>query len=229
MLGCHIDHIAVTAASLEAGAEYVVRALGVRPQAGGEHQRMGTHNLVLRLGDFTYLEVIAPNPEAPRPQRPRWFALDNPNAVALPRLATWIVRTTNIQKALVALPEALGQIEPMSRGALNWLITVPSDGSLPLGGVAPALIEWQVPAHPASRMQDVGCSLVRIELFYPEPKRLLALLGALGLQKPVHVSEIAAAASPFLLAHIRTPHGVRIIGAPPSVTGMASSHLQELV
>ena len=223
---CHIDHIAVTAASLEAGAEYVVQALGIRPQAGGEHQRMGTHNLVMRLGESTYLEVIAPNPEAPRPQRPRWFALDDPQAVAQPRLATWIARTTNIREAVAALPERLGQIEPMSRGALNWLITVPSDGSLPLGGVAPALIEWQVPAHPASRMPDVGCSLVRLELFHPEPQRVVALLGALGLQESVEVLGIAASERPFLVAHIRTPHGVRTIGAPPTIEGTASDRLR---
>jgi hypothetical protein len=61
---CRIDHIAVTAPTLEAGAELVRLALGVEPQAGGAHARMGTHNLLLRLGDAVYLEVIAPDPRA---------------------------------------------------------------------------------------------------------------------------------------------------------------------
>ena len=71
MKPCQIDHIAVTAPSLEAGAEYVWEALGVPLQPGGEHERMGTHNLLLRLGESTYLEVTAPNPRAPKHQRPR--------------------------------------------------------------------------------------------------------------------------------------------------------------
>jgi hypothetical protein len=214
MLRCHIDHIAITAPSLEAGAEFVVQALGVSPQAGGEHERMGTHNLVLRLGESMYLEVIAPNPKAPKPQRPRWFALDDPNAVSKPRLATWIARTTNIREAVATIPEPLGKIEPMSRGALYWLISVPLDGSLPLGGVAPALIEWQVPAHLASNMKETGCSLAQLELFHPEPQRATALLGLLGLQRSVQVWGLPSSDSPHLVAHVNTPRGVRTIGAP---------------
>ena len=45
-------------------------------QVGGEHPRMGTHNLLLRLGDSVFLEVLSPNPDAPPPSRPRWFGLD---------------------------------------------------------------------------------------------------------------------------------------------------------
>lgn len=77
MPGCRIDHITITAPSLAAGAEFVSQTLGVLPQVGGEHPRMGTHNLLLRLGDALFLEVISPNPLVPAPARPRWFALDN--------------------------------------------------------------------------------------------------------------------------------------------------------
>ena len=55
---CHIDHIVITAPSLETGAEFVMQALGVKPQPGGEHERMGTHNLVLRLDEPTYLMTV---------------------------------------------------------------------------------------------------------------------------------------------------------------------------
>ena len=71
-----LDHITVTTFSLEAGTAFVSKALGVSPQPGGEHPRMGTHNFLLRLGDAMFLEVIAPNPAAPAPSRPRWFGLD---------------------------------------------------------------------------------------------------------------------------------------------------------
>ncbi len=211
---CHIDHLVVTAPSLEAGAEHVERALGVQLQKGGEHQRMGTHNLLLRLGDSLYLEVIAPDPAAPRPSRPRWFELDGPWAADSPRLATWIARTTDIHRAIAELPVQLGHIESMSRGELRWLITIPSDGSLPLGGAAPALIEWQVPVHPASRMEEQGCSLQRLEVFHPEPERVATLLGQLGLAPRVPVRALPPGASPFLVAQICSPDGVRSIGGP---------------
>jgi hypothetical protein len=57
-----MDHIIVSAFSLEVGADFIRKSLGVSPQPGGEHPRMATHNLLLRLGDSIFLEIIAPNP-----------------------------------------------------------------------------------------------------------------------------------------------------------------------
>ena len=71
-----IDHIAVTAPSLALGAAWLEQVLGVATQPGGEHPLMGTHNVLLRLGDDVYLEVIAADPRAAAPARPRWFGLD---------------------------------------------------------------------------------------------------------------------------------------------------------
>src|SRR5437773_1637016 len=106
------------ASCLAAGVDFVRRTLGVMPQAGGEHARMGTHNALLRLGDSAYLEVIAPNPGAPKPQRPRWFGLDELAADAPPRLTTWAVRSPDIRAPVEAAEEALGTVEPMTSGDL---------------------------------------------------------------------------------------------------------------
>jgi Glyoxalase-like domain len=211
---CHIDHIAITAPKLEWGGDFVFRALGVRPQTGGEHPRMGTHNLLLRLGASMYLEVIAPNPAVARPRRPRWFALDELSTDSEPRLAAWVARTDDIHATQAALMEYLGEIEPMTRGSLQWLITVPANGCLPLGGAAPALIEWQSPIHPASTMLDMGCSLQKLEAFHPDPGRVSALLHSLGLQDSVQVSPLATRQGPYLIAHILTPNGLRTLGGP---------------
>lgn len=211
---CYIDHLTITAPNLEVGAEFVSQTLGVMPQRGGEHLRMGTHNLLLRLGDALFLEVISPNPEAPRPERARWFALDNLTAEASPRLATWVARTTDIHTTVTGSSEALGLIEPMARGTLNWLITIPADGSLPLGGIAPALIEWQAEPHPAAKLQDSGLSLHKLELCHPEPDQIAGLLKSIECQGPVSVSPVSKGAAPYLVAHINTPTGPRTLSAP---------------
>jgi hypothetical protein len=208
---CQIDHITVTAPTLAVGAAFVLQSLGVAPQAGGEHPRMGTHNLLLRLGDALFLEVIAPNPSAPAPSRPRWFALDTLGADCPPSLAAWVARTPDIRATVAASPETLGVIEPMSRGALNWQMTIPANGELPLYGIAPALIEWQAEAHPAVRLQDHGLSLVKLELFHPEPERISRLLLSLELDGPVAVVASSGRRGPFLRAHIDTPDGPRIL------------------
>lgn len=171
---------------------------------------MGTHNLLLRLGEALFLEVIATNPSAINPGRPRWFALDALAPQSEAALSTWVVRTTDIQATVSASSEALGNIEPMNRGPLNWLITIPADGSLALGGTAPTLIEWHSEVHPAQKLKDQGLSLAKLELFYPEPERLANLLQSLEIEAPVSVR---AGSVSRLVAHIHTPQGLRLLSA----------------
>jgi hypothetical protein len=204
----HIDHLAITSPNLKAGVELVRAVLGVTPQMGGAHPRMGTHNVLLKLGEALFLEVISPDPNAPKPDRARWFELDG---VRVPRLTNWVARTTDIRASLGAASEALGKAELMTRGSLSWMISIPADGSLPLGGAAPALIEWHAGAHPASGLQDAGCALRLFQLFHPQPERVSALLKSIALADEVEVRPLAAGERPYLAAHIETPAGVKIL------------------
>lgn len=206
----HIDHIVIVAPTLEVGARYVNERLGVTMQAGGRHPRMATHNLLLQLGPSTYLEVIAPEPASPAPTRPRWFAIDSLAATAPARLTTWVARTEDIQSARLAYGTECGEIEPMHRGTLNWQITIPEDGSLPLDGTAPSLIEW-ADSSPAVGLDDQGCALVSLELSHPQPARLWAILAAIGLNGPVIVNRTPPGERPSLSARILTPGGLRTL------------------
>jgi hypothetical protein len=199
---------------LEVGVEYVRQTLGVSPHLGGEHPRMGTHNSLLKLGEKVYLEVIAINPNAPPPNRPRWFQLDEPDPSHPVRLATWMARTDGIYAAITASPIPLGEIEPMSRGQLNWLITLPADGSLPLQGIAPVLIQWTAGAHPTATLPESGCALVRLEGFHPEAKEVIRMLKSIGFAGGFRVSALPSDQKPYLVAHIQTPAGVRQLSAP---------------
>ncbi|NKI70002.1 VOC family protein [Collimonas pratensis] len=219
MLHTCIDHLVITAPSLMDGAEYVRQALGVRLEAGGEHPRMGTHNSLLRLGDGLFLEMIAVNPEAPPPDRPRWFQLDAAGQNVQPRLATWVARTNNIHAAVAASPLAHGEIQPMTRGQLHWLITIPADGGLPLQGAAPTLIEWQAQPHPASKLPDLGCSLLGLEanLELAAAEQLSSMLALTGFQGAFSVNVVSAGLPCGLVAHIQTPTGLCRLGLPAGV------------
>lgn len=208
MLVCHMDHITVTAPTLESGVEFVTTKLGVAPRQGGKHPRMGTHNCLLKLGDTLFLEVIAPDPDAPRPGHPRWFELDAMAPDAPPRLAMWVARTADIRAACAACPEPLGEIEPMSRGLLDWLITIPADGSLPFNGCAPALIQWHANRHPASDMAESGCTLTQLEIRHPDADRLSRLLRRIGFEG---MASVSVAERPSLRAHFLTPDGARLL------------------
>lgn len=205
---CQIDHITITAPTLESGVGFVEAKLGVVPQPGGKHPRMGTHNRLLRLGDTLFLEVIAPDPDTAAPTRPRWFELDRMTPDTPPRLAMWVARTADIRASHAASPEPLGEIEPMSRGTLDWLITIPADGSLPFNGCAPALIQWQAQPHPASGLADRGCALAALELFHPDAERLSRLLSRIGFEDK---ASVIRADTPSLRAHVLTPRGMRLL------------------
>ena len=175
---------------------------------------MGTHNLLLRLGDAAYLEVIAVNPDAAPPGRRRWFGLDDHAADNLPRLSTWVARSEDIEESLAGVQEDLGLAESMSRGELEWLITVASDGRPALDGVAPSLIQWPRGVHPAPRLKDVGCQLRRLEAFHSDPIRVAALFEHLGLAAAVSVAHLPAGVRGYLAATIATPTGERTLATP---------------
>jgi len=209
---CELDHIVVTAPDLAVGVEWVESILGVTLQAGGEHRGMGTHNALLRLGDSAYLEVIAPNPGALQPNRPRWFELDRLKLGNTPRLATWVARTADVKAMTTMRCGQFGEIEPMSRGTLSWLITIPSEGMLIAGGAIPMLIEWSADHHPAAMLEDKGSALTRLDLFHPEVDSILDTLNCLGLLGDTRIRVLATTGRPNLVAVIDTPRGPRSIG-----------------
>jgi hypothetical protein len=210
-MACAIDHLVVAAPTLEVGAEYIEDLLAVELDPGGQHERMGTHNRLLKLGAALYLEVIAINPAMPRPARSRWFYLDTISTDDPPRLLTWVLRTDDINASLAQAAVPLGAVERMTRGPLSWRITIPADGSLPFQGVMPSLIQWDAQQHPASRLRDRGCSLLGLEGRHVEGRSIQRALIALDVEGPVTIVETSAKERPRLTATIATPGGARIL------------------
>lgn len=202
------DHLVVAALRLEQGCDWVEQRLGHRPQQGGAHRAMGTHNALLSLGPRFYLEVIAVDPLGTPPARPRWFDLDEPRMKAAldesPQLIHWVARTTDIAAAAARIPE-LGVVMPMSRGEYSWRITVPDDGHRPGRGLTPTLIEWPDTRHPAAGLTDAGLRFEIIAGEHPDPAAVRRELAVLGLSETLKVSY---ARSPRLAAMIRTPLGM---------------------
>lgn len=202
------DHLVLAAHDLDAGAAWLERHLGVALAPGGKHERMGTHNRLLGLGNSFYLELIAIDPAAAPLGRPRWFGLDGLPASDRPRLIHWVARSNDIEGDAARSAEPPGEILPMERGDFRWRITVPADGHLPGGGLVPTLIQWDVPFHPAGRLSDAGCRLMKLEGFHPQPERIRTALESLGLGARLDVHSCAAGESAQLVAYLKTPRGL---------------------
>lgn len=196
-----LDHLAVTCGDLDSGCAWVGERLGVALAPGGQHPTMVTHNRLLRLGDI-YLEVIAPDPGAEPPRRPRWFRLDERRGGG-PELTNWVVACDDLDAALAAAPEGAGEPTDLARGDYRWRMAVPRDGRLPFGEAFPALIQWQGP-HPAAALPASGVTLRRLILTHPEAAALRRALA------PVADPRVAVVSGPVRLrAEFDTPRGRR--------------------
>jgi hypothetical protein len=172
-----VDHLVVAADTLAQGAAWCERVLGVSPGPGGRHAFMGTHNRLLRLGgEFpsAYLEIIAIDPDAPDPGRPRWFGLDRPalkDALRdAPRLVQVVARTRQVEMLRWGLiNRGIDPGRPLEaeretpEGRLKWRILVRDDGENGCGGVLPTLIEW-TGRHPTESMAPSPLRLERVAL-----------------------------------------------------------------
>jgi hypothetical protein len=199
------DHIALSATDLASGAAFVEDILGVPLVPGGDHALMGTHNRLLGMGDL-YLEVIAINPAAPAPPRPRWFDLDSFSGKT--RLTNWVLRSESLIDDLASCTENLGKPLGFERGPYRWDMAVPDDGRLPFDGAFPALIQWHGPRHPTAALPDSGVRLTRLELQHPRAAALRAALPRGFADPRVVVMEGATIA---LSARFATPHGPRTL------------------
>ena len=200
-----LDHLAIAAKDLSSGVNHVQKQLSVSPPFGGEHALMNTHNHLMKLGTDEFLEVISINPAAPKPERPRWFALDHFNDDT-PRLITWVTRTDNFDAAMDATQSLNWQALTVSRGELTWRIAVPEDGSLPFDGVFPTIIEWPMRPLPGSKMADFNCSLKKLQITHPEAHKLEAHLLPLIDDQRITITQGESAR---ISALIDTPDGPR--------------------
>lgn len=200
-----LDHLAVSAETLEAGVAWVEMALGVPLAGGGKHPHMGTHNRLLGLGDL-YLEVIATDPDAPRPAWPRWFDLDR--FAGAPRLTNWICSTDDLDAALTAAPLGTGTATDLTRGDYRWRFAVPASGRLPFDDCFPALMQWQGDLHPARTLRDHGIRLTRLEISHPQADALQEALRGKLPDPRIHVL-----LGPYrsIRATFETPHGIRVL------------------
>lgn len=166
-MSTEIDHLVVAADSLEQGADWCKHVFGVEPTAGGRHALMGTHNRLLQLSSpgfaRAYLEIIAIDPEAPPPGRPRWFGLDT-RPPGEPALVQVVARSRMLDMHRFGLIHR--GIDPglpvaLSRGDLHWQMLLRADGQMPSG--LPMLIQWGE-HHPADHLPASGCALTSVSL-----------------------------------------------------------------
>ncbi|MCY0997438.1 VOC family protein [Myxococcus sp. MISCRS1] len=208
-----LDHLSVIAPSLVEGISHLRECLDLDIPFGRKHIHMGTHNHLLRLGEAAYLEVIAIDEEAPPPAHPRWFGLDDRAAVRRAwddgrRLRGWVASTDHFARDLARHPGVFGEPREFHAGASSYFFAVPVDGSLPMGGVVPSLIDRKGARPTLAPQTERGCELLAFTLEHPDPAGITRLYEALDIPGAPAVKHGEALR---YTATIRTPSGIRIL------------------
>ncbi len=202
-----VDHLVLSAPSLDEGISHVESLTGVVAAHGGAHPGMGTHNALLALGDDVYLEIIAPDPAQPEPAGGHPFGVSDDGPIELVSFAVRPSPGGTIDQVVAAARSEghdPGPIATMSRerpdgSELRWRLTMPPGA----GGDqrVPFVIDWGGSPNPA-RSSPAGCQLVALEVQHPNADRLSALYAALGLALPIADADAAR-----LSARIDSPRG----------------------
>ena len=198
-----IDHLMWVVPDLGDGVDELDRRTGERATPGGAHAGLGTANALLGLGPGMYLEVLGPDHALPVPSGLGATLAASPG----PRLASWAVRTDDIDSTCAALEHAGWPVTPtaMSRTrpdgvTLSWHVGVVA--GRPLGDHWPFVIDWGSSPHPSDGLQG-ECRLASLAVSDPAAGDLVRLLQTLGVDG-VEVRDGPAAVT----ATLRTPHGV---------------------
>lgn len=207
----HLDHITVVAPSLAEGVAHVRACLDLDVPFGQRHAYMGTHNHLLQLGGSVYLEIVALDPDDRHPGRARWFGLDDQAGVRRAwddgrRLRGWVARVDGIDAVLAGREAIFGCKVALPPIDSSFDFAIPEDGSLPLSGAMPSLIDRRGKPRAMATMADLGARLQSLVLAHPERDRIAKLYNELAIDRP---PDIVQGAEPSYLARIETPAGVK--------------------
>ncbi len=203
MLNLPIDHLLYGVPNLEDGIAHIHQLTGVKPAIGGSHPGLGTHNALLALGDSSYLEIIAPDPN--QTVERVWMDLDK---LQRPRLFRWAVARGSLEEVrakVLSLGVDIGEILKGQRQTtdghlLQWALSDPN--VILADGLIPFLIDWGKQGNPTPTLPK-GCELKSLTATHPNPSVSQDILRILGISLKIEKGN-----TPGLKAKIGTPKGI---------------------
>jgi hypothetical protein len=206
-----LDHLTVIAPTLAEGVSHVRTCLDLDVPFGQHHRYMGTYNHLLQLKDAVYLEIVALDPRVDRPVRARWFGLDDQKKVRADwdegrRLRGWVARTDMIDVVLAGREHIFGKKVALPVADPSFDFAIPDDGSLPLDGTAPSIIDRRGKPRSMATVADLDARLRSFSLEHPDPDAVLALYRDLEIDRPPIIIQGGALR---YRAQIETPTGIK--------------------
>lgn len=200
----NVDHLVYAVPNLEKAIADLEKLMGVAPVMGGRHRSQGTHNALVHLGNQTYLEIIAADPENDTFSGERWMGLD---LITTPKITRWAVRSNDLNRDrayLKTVDPRLGDLKGGKRKKpdgteLKWKATVTLPD--PEVEILPFVIDWKGSDHPTNSLPQ-HCRLIKLEGMHPTPWMVETAVNSLNVDMKIGVAE------PSIKATIETPNGM---------------------
>ncbi len=208
-MNSNIDHVIWACPDLDSGIEEIEALTGVRPTAGGRHPKLGTHNALMHLGNRSYLEIVAPDPD--QGGGPWGRSLQE---LTEPTLLHWVLARSRLRDYANGLSGLIGgdnEVGSIARrhptlGELNWeILLLPKHE---FACLVPFLIDWGNCTHPTELLEQ-QCTLRNVRISTPELPNMMKIASWLGID-----AEFAEASKPKLEFQIDTPKGEVHLATP---------------
>jgi Glyoxalase-like domain len=173
----NIDHIILAINNLDKGVEQFKALTGVEAAYGGIHPNSFTHNALVSLGGDTYLEIIAPRPDAQNvPEEFSKYDSLTPWG--------WAIRTRDIEATRLKLKasgfdcsdNAPGSRSKPDGALLSWTTMMIKDQT-----DFPFFIEWGKEVVHPSTSSPKGCVLKSLSILSANEKSFVKLNSTLNL------------------------------------------------
>lgn len=226
-----IDHLVIAVADPDAAAADLEAALGLAATGGGRHERAGTFNRLIFLGD-TFLELIGVWDRALATANPIGSAALAALDAGMPGLVTWAIATDNARRAVTALRgvgSSIGDALPGERrrpdgGVVRWHSAV----AAPLAADRPPFLiehelggpEWSDEARQARAafVHPFGgrARIVGLELAVARPTEVaVTFASTIGVAfRP------APGTGPGELEALVGDHSIRLVSSAPAPSGL---------
>lgn len=200
-----LDHLVFAVPDLDRGITFIEELLGLKVFPGGRHLHFGTHNALIRTGEKSYFEIIAPDPTNPK-DHPLWMGLTGIRPPG--RLTRWGLKhplDNKVMDGLRAYDPMLsiiseGQREKPDGSILKWMLTPPAP--FPLVESCPFFIDWSDSDHP-SRQLPKDCHLKYLSVSSPRASEINDFLKQVNVDFTVEIAK-----ENRIIADIECPKGV---------------------
>lgn len=177
-----IDHIVYAVKDLDQAVSDFEQETGIKVASGGQHLDHGTHNALIRIGERSYLEFIAKDPNLDQPQEGAWMGLD---VLQGNKITRWSLATSQIStdaQLINARHPDLGIVKEGSRmkkdgTLLKWKMSnvLPN----PEVDVIPFLLNWEASVHPTKGL-PLACGIIDFKIVANNKDELVPLFDKLG-------------------------------------------------